>query len=93
MFLFNQRQNIKIRENKTRIKIFFDSLMIFCLFVYLFLFFGLIFVIKGVPGIHPVKRLFGGPEGVPGVFQMCSGGVLGCSGPVPGFTDTLNFLG
>ena len=91
MFLFNQRQNIKIRENKTRIKIFFDSLMIFCLFVCFF--FGLIFVIKDVPGIHPVKRLFGGPEGVPGVFQMCSGGVVGCSGPVPGFTDTLDFLG
>ena len=93
MFLFKQRQNIKIRENKTRIIIFFDSLMIFCLFFDFVFFFDLILVIKGVPGIHPIKCCSWGPENVPGVFQMCSGGVVGCSGPVPSFTDTLDILG
>ena len=44
-------------------------------------------------GSTPSSVVCGGAEGVPGVFQMYSGGVVGCSGPVPGFTDTLDILG
>ena len=81
--LFNQRQNIKIRENKTRIKTYFDSLMKF-LFVFWFCnFFGLIFVIKNVPGIHSVKcclrGVWGCPGGVPDVFWGCCGVFRACS--------------
>ena len=51
-----------------------------------FVFFRLIFVIKGFPGeVCPVRGVF---RGVLGHVGSDLRGFRGCSGPVPGFTDT-----
>ena len=51
-----------------------------------FVFFCLVFVVKGVPGgVGPVRGM---SRGVLGHVGSGLRGFRGCSGPVPGFTDT-----